>query len=258
MKNWVLVVLLLFGWGAVWAQNKGGKNSISGTVVDGDDQSPVMQATVQILSLKDSTMITGNVTDLDGNFSLSARPGKYLLKVSFVGYSPTFKSVVLTRNVPQLRLGKIELHSDAIMLDEAVIVAQAPEVTAVADTLVYNSSAYRVPEGSALEELVKKLPGAEIDENGKITINGKEIKKIMIDGQEFFADDPNIAMKNLPVNIIDKVRAYDKQSDLARVTGVDDGEEETVLDLTVKPGMNKGWFGNADLAGGNKDRYSGN
>ncbi|WP_405371057.1 TonB-dependent receptor [Phocaeicola sp.] len=257
MKNWVLVVLLLFGWGAVWAQNKGGKNSISGTVVDGDDQSPVMQATVQILSLKDSTMITGNVTDLDGNFSLSARPGKYLLKVSFVGYSPTFKSVVLTRNVPQLRLGKIELHSDAIMLDEAVIVAQAPEVTAVADTLVYNSSAYRVPEGSALEELVKKLPGAEIDENGKITINGKEIKKIMIDGQEFFADDPNIAMKNLPVNIIDKVRAYDKQSDLARVTGVDDGEEETVLDLTVKPGMNKGWFGNADLAGGTKDRYSG-
>ena len=103
-----------------------------------------------------------------------------------------------------------------------------------------------MPEGSALEELVKKLPGAEVDENGKITINGKEIKKIMIDGKEFFADDPNIAMKNLPVNIIDKVRAYDKQSDLARVTGIDDGEEETVLDLSVKPGMNKGWFGNAD------------
>lgn len=257
MKKWVLVVLLLVGWGTVWAQNKGVKSSVSGTVIDGDDQSPVMQATVQILSSADSTMIAGNVTDLDGNFTLSARPGKYLLKVSFVGYSPTFKPITLTRSTPRLRLGKIELHSDAIMLEEAVIVAQAPEVTASEDTLVYNSSAYRVPEGSALEELVKKLPGAEIDENGKITINGKEIKKIMIDGQEFFADDPNIAMKNLPVNIIDKIRAYDKQSDLARVTGVDDGEDETVLDLTVKPGMNKGWIGNTDLAAGTEDRYSG-
>lgn len=82
-------------------------------------------------------------------------------------------------------MGKVELASDAIMLAEAVVVAEAPEVTAVADTLVYNSSAYRVPEGSALEELVKKLPGAEVDEDGKITINGKEIKKIMIDGKEF-------------------------------------------------------------------------
>jgi hypothetical protein len=202
-------------------------------------------------------MVVGNVTNLDGHFSLSVRPGKYLLKVSYIGYTPFFKQVALTRNNPRLNVGKVELASDAIMLAEAVVVAEAPEVTAVADTLVYNSSAYRVPEGSALEELVKKLPGAEVDENGKITINGKEIKKIMIDGKEFFADDPNIAMKNLPVNIIDKVRAYDKQSDLARVTGIDDGEEETVLDLSVKPGMNKGWFGNADVAAGTEDRYSG-
>lgn len=161
------------------------------------------------------------------------------MKVSFVGYAPAFQPVTLTQSKPRINLGTIKLHSDAIMLEGAVVVAQAPEVTASEDTLVYNSSAYRVPEGSALEELVKKLPGAEIDESGKITINGKEINKIMIDGKEFFADDPNIAMKNLPVNIIDKIRAYEKQSDMARMTGIDDGEEETVLDLTVKPGMNK-------------------
>lgn len=258
MKTWVLGILLMaISAISAFAQSGSGRATVTGTVLDGSDKSPVMQATVQILSLKDSTMIKGNVSDLDGNFALSVRPGKYLLKISYIGYTTFFRQIEMTRNKPRLNVGNIELQADAIMLGEAVVVAQAPEVTAAEDTLVYNSSAYRVPEGSALEELVKKLPGAEVDENGKITINGKEIKKIMIDGKEFFADDPNIAMKNLPVNIIDKVRAYDKQSDLARATGIDDGEEETVLDLSVKPGMNKGWFGNADLAAGTEDRYSG-
>lgn len=247
----VLTPLLIF------SQGRTSKGTISGVVVDADDKIPVMQATVQVLSPKDSAMVTGNITDMDGKFSLNAKYGKYLLKVSFVGYRPVYKEVLISGKKPKVALGNIELSSDAIMLEGAVIVAQAPEVTAVADTLVYNSSAYRVPEGSALEELVKKLPGAEIDDDGKITINGKEISKIMIDGKEFFADDPNIALKNLPVNIIDKLRAYDKQSDMAKATGIQDGEEETVLDLTVKPGMNKGWFGNADLAGGTEDRYSG-
>lgn len=239
------------------AQSSSRKVTVSGTVLDGDDKSPVIQATVQLLSPKDSSMVAGNVTNIDGQFSLAARPGKYILKISFVGYSPVMEPLTLASNRQRTNVGKIELHSDAIMLEGAVIVAQAPEVTASEDTLVYTSSAYRVPEGSALEELVKKLPGAEVDESGTITINGKEVKKIMIDGKEFFADDPNIAMKNLPVNIIDKIRAYDKKSDMARVTGIDDGEEETVLDLTVKLGMNHGWFGNADVAAGTEDRYSG-
>ncbi len=258
MKRFLLGMLLMVGVAiSAFAQSGSSRGTVSGTVIDDGDKSPVIQATVQLLSVKDSSMVVGNVTDMNGHFSLSVRPGKYLLKVSYIGYSPYFKQVALSRNNPRLNVGKVSLAADAIMLAEAVVVAQAPEVTASEDTLVYNSSAYRVPEGSALEELVKKLPGAEVDESGKITINGKEIKKIMIDGKEFFADDPNIAMKNLPVNIIDKVRAYDKQSDLARVTGIDDGEEETVLDLSVKPGMNKGWFGNADLAAGTEDRYSG-
>lgn len=236
-------------------QGQRGKGVI-GVVLDETDKSPVMQATVQLLSVKDSSMVVGNVSDLDGKFRLNARPGDYLLKVSFVGYRPFFKEVKLTSARPMMDMGEIVLSSDAIMLEGAVVVAQAPEVTASEDTLVYNSSAYRVPEGSALEELVKKLPGAEIDDDGKITINGKEIKKIMVDGKEFFADDPNVALKNLPVNIVDKLRTYEKKSDLARVTGVDDGEEETVLDLTVKKGMNQGWFGNVDASIGTENRYS--
>ena len=258
MNKWVLCLVM----GVVtplcsFSQSNISRSTVTGTVVDAADDNPVMQATVQILSPKDSTMITGNITDFDGNFSLSAKTGKYLLKVSFIGYKSVYQPIVLSSQKKTLPLGKIKLESDAIMLEGAVIVAQAPEVTAVADTLVYSSSAYRLPEGSALEELVKKLPGAEIDDEGKITINGKEVKKIMIDGKEFFMDDPNIALKNLPINIIDKIRAYDKESDMAKATGIKDGEEETVLDLSVKPGMNKGWFGNVDLAGGTEDRYSG-
>ena len=258
MKKWVLGLLLVaLGVIPAFAQSGGGKVIVSGRVLDGVDKSPVIQAGVQILSVKDSVVVAGNVTDLDGKFSLSARPGKYLLKISYIGYKTDFRNLTLDRNRLRTNVGEISLEVDAVMLDEAVVVAEAPEVIAKADTLVYNSSAYRVPEGSALEELVKKLPGAEVDESGKITINGKEITKIMIDGKEFFADDPNIAMKNLPVNIIDKVRAYDKQSDMARMTGIDDGEEETVLDLSVKPELNKGWIGNVDLAAGTEDRYSG-
>ena len=144
------------------------------------------------------------------------------------------------------------------MLKEAVITAEAPQVVVKEDTLEYNSTAYRTPEGAMLEELVKKLPGAEIDDDGNVKINGKEVKKIMVDGKEFFGGDVKTGLKNLPVNMIDKLKTYDKKSDLARVTGIDDGEEETVLDLKVKKGMNQGWFGNASVAGGTEDRYGSN
>lgn len=258
MNKWFLCLALgVLAPISSFSQGRASRSTVTGTVIDASEKLPVIQATVQILSPKDSTMVTGNITDFDGNFSLNAKSGKYLLKVSFIGYKSIYKPIELSAQRKKLSLGNIELESDAIMLEGAVIVAQAPEVTAVADTLVYSSSAYRLPEGSALEELVKKLPGAEIDDEGKITINGKEVTKIMIDGKEFFMDDPNIALKNLPVNIIDKVRAYDKESDMAKATGIKDGEEETVLDLSVKPGMNKGWFGNVDVAGGTEDRYSG-
>ena len=256
MKKWVLGLLLMLMIASAFAQG-GSRGRVSGKVIDADDKLPVMEATVQVLSLPDSTMVTGQSTNLDGRFSIHVRPGNYVLRVSFIGYTSVEKKISITNAKPNLNVGTVEMSIDAVMLDAATVVAQAPEVTAKADTLIYNTSAYRVPEGSALEELVKKLPGAEVDESGKITINGKEITKIMIDGKEFFADDPNIAMKNLPVNIIDKIQAYDKQSDMARVTGIEDGEEETVLDLTVKPGMNHGFFGNVDGAYGTEDRYSG-
>ena len=163
----------------------------------------------------------------------------------------------LSAQNPNKNVGTLALKTDAVMLAEAVVTAEAPQVTVSEDTLMYNSSAYRTPEGAMLEELVKKLPGAEIDDDGNVKINGKDLKKIMVDGKEFFGGDVKTGLKNLPVDMIDRLKTYDKKSDLARITGIDDGEEETVLDLTVKKGMNQGWFGNADAAVGTEDRYAG-
>ena len=255
-KLLIWTVLLLTATLSTYAQNK--IVTVSGRVIEAGTKEPVELAAVQLLSLPDSAQVAGMTTSTQGYFSLSKqKPGKYLLKVSFIGYVTKIIPVQLTANVPAKKMGNIELATDAVMLQEAVVVAEAPQVTVVEDTLMYNSSAYRTPEGAMLEELVKKLPGAEIDDDGNVKINGKDLKKIMVDGKEFFGGDVKTGLKNLPVDMVDKLKTHDKKSDLARVTGIDDGEEETVLDLTVKKGMNQGWFGNADLGAGTKDRYTG-
>ena len=260
MKRLLFLVLLIgFSTTLLLAQNRGqgrARVTVSGSVLDKEDNSPIMQATVQLLSLPDSTMAVGNVTNTNGYFSLSTRPGKYVLKVSFVGYLSYMKELQLTPSKPTLNVGKISLASDAIMLSEAVVVAEAPQVTVSGDTLGYNASAYRTPEGAMLEELVKKIPGAEVDDDGNVKINGKEVKKLLVDGKEFFGGDVKTGLQNLPVDMVEKINAYDRQSDNARITGIDDGEEETVLDLKVKKGMNQGWVGNIDGGIGTEDRYS--
>lgn len=260
MKRIAFLVLLIgISTALLSAQSRSqsrGRVTLSGTVLDKEDNSPIMQATVQLLSLPDSTMAVGDVTNNNGRFSLSVRPGKYVLKVSYVGYLSYLKEYQLTASKPTVNVGKIALSSDAIMLKEAVVTAEAPQVTVSGDTLGYNASAYRTSEGAALEELVKKLPGAEVDDEGNVKINGKEVKKLLVDGKEFFGGDVKTGLQNLPVNMVDKINAYDRQSDNARITGIDDGEEETVLDLTVKKGMNQGWMGNLDGGLGTEKRYS--
>ncbi len=232
--------------------------TVSGRVMEDDTRQPAVQATVQLLSLPDSAQAAGVASSNQGYFKLpKVKPGKYTLRISYVGYKHKFIPMTLTAAVPEKNIGTVTLESDAVMLAEAVVVAEAPQVQVVEDTIAFNSSAYRTPEGAMLEELVKKLPGAEVDDDGNVKINGKDISKIMVNGKEFFGGDVKTGLKNLPVDMVEKLKTYDKQSDLARVTGIDDGEEETVLDLTVKKGMNKGLFGNVDLSGGTEDRYMG-
>ena len=249
------IALLLLATLSAFAQTK--RVTVSGRVVE-DTGEPAVQATVQLLSLPDSTFTTGIASNEKGYFSLPrVKAGKYVLKVSYIGFKNKLIPLQLTASAPNKNVGTVKLETDAIMLAEAVVVAEAPQVQIVEDTVAFNSSAYRTPEGAMLEELVKKLPGAEVDDDGNVKINGKEISKIMVDGKEFFGGDVQTGLKNLPVDMIEKLKTYDKKSDLARITGIDDGEEETVLDLTVKKGMNQGWFGNVDVAGGTEKRYMG-
>lgn len=249
----LLIALCLTLTAVVMASAQGLK--ISGTLVDRDTKEGVMLATVQMLK-SDSTYVKGVLSDDTGNFTITApSAGTYILKFTSVGYTPLTKSVKVDGK-SDVALGNITFGADAIMLKGAVVVGQAARVTVSEDTFVYNASAYRTPEGSVIEELVKRLPGAQVSDDGTVTINGKEVKKVLIDGKEFMTGDTKTALKNLPVSIIDRIKAYDEKSDLAKVTGIDDGEEQTVLDFGIKKGMNKGMFGNVDASAGTHSRYA--
>lgn len=251
MRKSVLTLLLLFIAMMMQAQ----QHLITGAIIDKGTNDPVEASTVQLLRA-DSTYISGAISDENGLFSLQApEDGNYLLKITSVGYKPTVRRIMMTQG-KDLAMGKININAEAIMLKAATVTAMAKKVVLKEDTFVYNSAAYRTPEGSTIEELVKRLPGAEVSDDGSIKINGKEVKKILVDGKEFMTGDTKTALKNLPTSIIDKIKAYDEKSDLAKVTGIDDGEEETVLDFGVKRGMNKGLIANMDLSIGTKQRYS--
>ena len=248
MKKFVLLIVALMMTIVTFAQR-----TVRGTVVEQDTQEAVIQATAALLS--GEKVIANAVTNTEGGFSIKAPEGSYTLQVTYVGFKTYTKKITLKDK--DYNAGTIKLEPDAIMLKGATVTARAQKVTLKADTFVYNANAFRTPEGSVAEELVRRLPGAEVSDDGTIKINGKQVKKILVDGKEFMTGDTKTAMKNLPTNIIDRIKAYDQQSDLARVSGIEDGEEETVLDFGIKAGMNKGIMANADLAAGTKSRYAG-
>lgn len=232
---------------------------VRGSIIEEGNKEPIEQATIRLLSVKDSALISGVVSGRNGRFSLKdVKSGDYLLAVTFIGFDPIYQPLKITGQTNPVNIGRLEMSDGAIMLGEATITAKAVEVTVRNDTVEYNADSYKVTEGSMLEDLLKKMPGVEIDSEGKVTVNGKEIKKIMVDGKEFFSDDPKVASRNLPARMVDKVQVLDRKSDMTMMTGFDDGEEEAVINLTVKPGMKQGWFGNAFAGYGSKDRYEGN
>ena len=249
------MTLLLTMLGAQ-AQEDDRQQTISGQVIDAELREPMVQASVQLFRQRDSTFVGGSVTDLRGNFSVEA-PGNgiFRIKISSVGFQPIEREVTLRHNQSQ-DLGMLMMSTDAVLLKEAVVTGRAAQVMVKKDTLVYNPDAFRTPEGSPIEELIKRMPGAEVDEDGNITVNGKAIQKILIDGKEFMLGDVETALKNLPVSIIQNVKFYDQQSDQARITGIEDGNKETVLDFTIKKGMNRGYMTNLDIAGGTEHRYA--
>lgn len=252
-----LIILLTLVATAAFGSNAA---IINGILVDATDTTELIQANVFLLQAnQDSTYVTGTVTDDNGVFNLEdVSEGHYYLKFSYIGYNDVVKRVSIGADGRNVNMGIIALDQNTIFLDEVMVVGVKTAVTVKEDTIEYNADTYKTQANAVVEDLLKRMPGVEVSADGKITANGKEVKRILIDGKEFFSDDPTMASKNIPADMVNKLQVIDRKSDLARLTGVDDGEDETVINLTIKRGMNNGWFGTVTAGYGTDNRYVGN
>ena len=211
---------------------------------------PVAFATASVTVKGEKEALKYTLTDDQGYATMTKlKKGPYTFRVELMGYKSYVREITIEKNMD---LGTIRMADDAIALDAAQISAVGNPIIVKKDTIEYAASSFKTSDNDMLEELLKKLPGVEVEADGSITANGETIKKITIDGKTFFLDDPQLASKNIPAKIIEKVKVVEKKSDQAQFTGIDDGEEETVIDLSLRPGMMKGWFGNI-MGGGGHD-----
>lgn len=215
---------------------------VKGVVTDSAGE-PLPQATVRLLkATPDSAFITGEATDLDGRFAISnVKRGKYIIQAQYLGYTDACRTINVSGK--DFSVDTLRLTESSIMLKEAVAFGIATPVKAMEDTIEYSASAYTTPPNAVVNDLLKRLPGVEVGSDGSITAQGQSVTKILIDGQEFFSDDPKVAAKNIPVDMVKSAQVINRKSDLARMTGVDDGEDEMVINLTVKEDKKYGWYG---------------
>ncbi|HHX31613.1 MAG TPA: carboxypeptidase-like regulatory domain-containing protein, partial [Bacteroidales bacterium] len=194
-KFYFFVSLFLLSLLSISAQTDVGR-SITGQLYSEATEDPIPQANVRVLQKSDSAFVTGKASDLDGRFSIPVRNGSYILQVSYIGYNDLFEDVEVSSSTPVVNLGRLTMSDDNILLSEAVVTAKAAEIVVKGDTLEYNADSYKVTESAVVEDLLKKMPGVEVDNEGNITVNGRAITKILVDGEEFFSDDPKVASKN--------------------------------------------------------------
>ena len=242
-----LLIALLSAWG-LSAQQKG-NSSLKVRLTDSVSLEPVSYATVYVSKDGTTEKAYYAMTDGDGRGEIANIPaGKYVFVAELMGYYRLTHKVELKEGVNDL--GEMLMNEDITMLNEVVVTAVGNQVVVKKDTVEYTATLFKTTDNDMLEDLLKKFPGMEVDSDGGITYQGETITKIMIDGKEFFLDDPSLASKNIPAKIINKVKVVNKKSDQAEFTGIDDGEEEKVLDLSVKPGLLESWFGNVAAGGG--------
>ena len=247
------------------------QHTLSGTILSKTDNAPVEMATVRLFQYQhipntidpntgkntiDSTLIQGAQTAYDGIFILNNIPaGKYKLIISSVGFAERTQEIQMPNK--HLDLPTIHLHEQVQHLAEVSVQGHAAEMTVKGDTIEYNTAAYQVSETATVEELLKKMNGVEVDKEGKVTINGEEIKSVRIDGKKFFGDDVQTATKNIPAEMIEKIQVIDEKSEMAKLTGFEDDDTERIINLSLKHNRKRGVFGNysgalgMDLVGDN-------
>ena len=246
LKGFLLLMSLLCGL-SVYAQST---FTVKLKLVDSSTSEPVGFATASLTVKGETSAAKYVLTDVEGVGSLNkVRMGTYVLKAELMGYESYERELTVDRN---LDLGEIKMSVDVEVLDAASVSAVGNPIVVKKDTVEYTASSFKTSDNDMLEELLKKLPGVEVGTDGSITANGETITKIMIDGKSFFLDDPQLASKNIPAKIVEKVKVVEKKSDQALFTGIDDGDEEMVIDLSLKSGMMDGWFGNV-MGGGGHD-----
>jgi len=248
----IFLVFLLFN--NAYAQ----KSSLAGTVV-GNDNKPLENAPVMVLRAKDSIMVTYTRTNSEGKFSFKnlSDTARFILFFSYPQYVGfTYKIDMKDAKNGAADVGIITMPLKAILLQEVLVKSQVSAIKIKGDTTEYDADSFKVQPHAAVEELLKQLPGLQVDQQGNITAQGKRVKKVLVDGEEFFSDDPTLVTRNLRADMIDKVQVYDKKSDAAAFTGIEDGVKDKTINLKIKEDKNHGLFGKAD-AGAGPEHYNG-
>lgn len=253
MKRIASLLLLLSAFFSVQAQ----RYQVQGSVENGQTMAKLPYVSISLLQQSDSAFVRGALTDSLGQFVIHMdKPGSYLVRFSYTGYEEALRYITINDHNETADLGIVSMKTEENTLAAAIVYGRAARMQQVGDTTQFNASAYRTPTGSTVEALVKQLPGVSVSDDGTIRWNGKTVKQFLVNGKDFFKGDTKTVMKNLPTDIVGKIKAYDKKSDYAQQTGIDDGEEVTVLDISTKQALNDSWITNIDLGVGNKGRYS--
>jgi len=245
----ILVGSLLVGFQAS-AQNV----SIDGTIMDSVLKKTLTSATVSLANAKDSSLINFTRANDDGFFQFkNIAPGKYLLSVSYVGYQHLWLGIKVG-GANKLSLGKIYL-ADESQMSSVTVTARRPPVVINGDSIEFNSENFKTVPNAVVEDMLKKMPGIEVDKAGAITVNGKSVTKVYVNGKEFFTGDPKMATKNLPADAVDKIQVYDRRSDQSMFTGIDDGNEETAINIKTKKDRKQSTFGKINASAGVPGRF---
>ena len=232
------------------------KITVKGSVLD-SASNPLQYATVMLLSVKDSSLVNFGRTNHTGLFELkNINSANYLFKITYVGYQSYLKLIVPSDAI-LVDLGIIKLQPTSKELAEVAIKAEKAPVSIKGDTIEFNAGSFKVKPNGVVEDLLKKLPGVEVDKDGNVKAQGETVRRVTVDGKEFFGRDPKMATKNLPADAIDKVQVYDKRSDQADFTGIDDGQRQKNINLILKEDRKKGAFGNITAGAGLDKRFAG-
>jgi hypothetical protein len=240
------------------AQAQKADGSIKGKLLDSASKQPILDATVSVMAVKDSSLATFTLTNKQGGFEVKGlADGDYVMIVSHKSYDPFSKPFEISDANKTLDFGDVFPGIGGKSLENVVISAYVP-IQVKGDTVQFNASAFKTKPNATVEDLLKKLPGVEVDKDGNIKSQGEDIQKVYVNGKEFFGNDPKLATKNLTADMVENIQVFDDMSDQAKFTKIDDGSRSKTINIQLKKDKNKGIFGRALIAGGTNNRYEGN